>query len=197
MVKRCVLFASFFLVFNLYLKMIGYLLYEGTTSVYLFVQIVFMLGLYFLGRKLQLFTIRKMNGSDWLIFLSGFVAHLFSKGLTEFITIHSLAVTANSDLDMYALPFFTYISIFAPLLEEMLDRGLIQKGVFSNSYLGVLVSSAIFTYTHRPQDFLSCIPYFLMGLILGYMHKRSDSLTPSILLHMTLNTWFLIQPFVY
>lgn len=196
MLKRCLLFASFFLVFHLYLEMTGFLMHLGNPFLYLLGQILFAGSVYLFGRRLQLFEIRRMTGSDWLVYLGGFVAHLFSLGLTEFITVHSGSLQFIGKVDIYAPIFLSYVSISAPLMEEMLDRGWMAKGVFNNSYIGILISSIIFAQGHQPQDFLSWIPYVLIGLILGYMHKRSDNLTPSILLHMTINTLFLIQPFV-
>lgn len=188
MLKRCVLFASSFVILHVYLQSTGFLAGVGNSVLFIGFEILLALALYLLGKKLNIFAIRKLNTNDWLIYISGFVAHLFSLGLTEFIEISSGSTRFDGAVDEFAPIYLMYGCVFAPIMEEVIFRGFIQKGSFNNSYPGIVVAATIFSLMHRPDNFLSFIPYFLTGLILGYMVRRSDQLGPAILLHITINT---------
>lgn len=77
--------------------------------------------------------------------------------------------------------------VAAPLLEEILFRGIIQQEI-SNSYgkvRGVVMAAAVFGIVHIiPQQVINA---FFIGIILGYIYIKSGSLTPAILIHAVNN----------
>lgn len=88
------------------------------------------------------------------------------------------------------------ILVFAPVLEEILFRGIIQEGLTAKYGMakGILFASLIFGVIHinPPQ----AINAFFLGLVLGYIYYRSCSLIPVILIHAVNNiiayfTWLL------
>jgi len=74
--------------------------------------------------------------------------------------------------------------ILAPILEEILFRGIIMKGMINNNVkpvTAIIVSAFIFGAVHfNPWQFAGA---FLLGLVLGLVYYKTKSLLMSILLH--------------
>lgn len=74
--------------------------------------------------------------------------------------------------------------ILAPILEEILFRGIIMKGMINNKVApstAILVSSFIFGAVHfNPWQFAGAL---LLGLVLGLVYHKTKSLLIPILLH--------------
>lgn len=75
-------------------------------------------------------------------------------------------------------------SLMAPLLEEILFRGIIQKGLINRGMKpinAIVLSAFIFGAFHmNPWQFVGA---FLLGLVLGLVYYRTQSLLMAILLH--------------
>lgn len=75
-------------------------------------------------------------------------------------------------------------SLFAPLLEEILFRGIIQKGMINGGMKpskAIFISAFIFGVFHmNPWQLAGA---FLLGLILGWVYYKTQSLLMPILLH--------------
>lgn len=85
-----------------------------------------------------------------------------------------------------ALILFTALVIAAPLCEEFLFRGVIQRGYEQlGARVAVIAVSVMFTAFHLSfQRMFLLLP---IALILGYVAWRSASLVTSILVHMSYN----------
>lgn len=73
--------------------------------------------------------------------------------------------------------------ILAPVMEEMLFRGILLEAVRSKYSSGraIVVSALMFGVIHFiPQQVVNA---FVIGLILGYIYVRTDSLWPVIIIH--------------
>ncbi|MFW5645091.1 MAG: CPBP family intramembrane glutamic endopeptidase [Bacteroidota bacterium] len=81
------------------------------------------------------------------------------------------------------------IGIIPSIGEELLFRGVLQK-IFikwtKNAFLGVFITSLAFAILHF--QFLSVLPRFVLGLILGYMFVWTRSLWMPIIAHFVNNT---------
>ena len=87
--------------------------------------------------------------------------------------------------------------LFAPLLEEILFRGIIQKGMINNGVkpiTAIVLTSLFFGLFHlNPWQFVGA---FLLGLVLGIVYYKTQSLLMPILLHAFnnfLNAYLLID----
>ncbi|MBV6881523.1 type II CAAX endopeptidase family protein [Epilithonimonas ginsengisoli] len=84
--------------------------------------------------------------------------------------------------DPVALVIMTVI--LAPILEEILFRGVIMKGMINNKVApatAIIVSALIFGAVHfNPWQFAGA---FLLGLVLGLVYYKTKSLLMPILLH--------------
>ena len=84
--------------------------------------------------------------------------------------------------------------IVAPVLEEIIYRGLVQSvlghlGGFRNRWLIVLSAAALFALIHLgPQVAWQGLPVlFVLGIFLGWLYERTGSLWPGIVLHAGFN----------
>lgn len=88
---------------------------------------------------------------------------------------------------------FICVSIFAPLFEEWLCRGMVLRGLLGKGMKpvwAIIVSAAFFAVIHlNPWQ---AIPAFLLGCLFGYFYYRTGSLKITMLMHFTNNTMALI-----
>ncbi len=96
---------------------------------------------------------------------------------------------------------FIGTALFTPFIEELMIRvllqgglqGLIDRNVDSDnlwrpqSYLPILVSSSIFAALHIGQG-AAPIPLFVLSLGLGFLYRQTGSITPSLVVHVVLNS---------
>lgn len=80
------------------------------------------------------------------------------------------------------------VSVFAPLFEEWLCRGLVLRGLMKrmNPTGAILVSAAFFAILHMNP--WQAIPAFLLGILFGYVYYRTGSLKLTMLMHCVNNT---------
>ena len=91
-----------------------------------------------------------------------------------------------------SLSFIVNVTVLAPIHEELIFRGLLQGAVFDNSWLGLVLTSSLFSFMHGPSNVPSFIFYLLGGLLLGFAYKKSQNLWVSTLVHMFYNSWPLL-----
>jgi len=89
------------------------------------------------------------------------------------------------------------IVIAAPILEEILCRGIILRGLLKNypPYKAILISALFFGLIHL--DPWQAIPAFFGGLFLGWIYYKTQSVIPGMIIHATINstaTVFLFLP---
>ncbi len=87
---------------------------------------------------------------------------------------------------------FLLVVIIVPLYEEYLFRGIILSAVEkkSNFWLANCLQALIFALVH--EDAAHFIFYLSFGLLAGYFVKRSGSILPSLIFHMTNNAFAFI-----
>ena len=83
--------------------------------------------------------------------------------------------------------------VAAPILEEVLFRGILQESLTEKlgGWRGVLAASAVFGIVHIiPQQMINA---FFIGIILGYIYIKTRSLLSVILIHAINNALAFIQ----
>ena len=80
------------------------------------------------------------------------------------------------------------VSIFAPLFEEWLCRGLVLRGLLQKTHpsSAIIVSAAFFAVLHMNP--WQALPAFLLGLLFGYVYYKTGSLKLTMLMHCVNNT---------
>lgn len=81
------------------------------------------------------------------------------------------------------------VGLLAPLAEEMVFRGAILRSLLrwkQNPWVGIAISALLFAVVHmNPVQ----MPHaFLIGLLLGWMYWRTDSIVPGVVYHWVNNT---------
>ncbi len=85
-------------------------------------------------------------------------------------------------------PFDTILSvaIMAPLFEEFILRGTIERGLLSgSSWVAILWSALLFGVIH--MNFWQAIPAFIIGCLLGWVYYRTHSIWAVIFMHFVNN----------
>lgn len=88
---------------------------------------------------------------------------------------------------------FLSVSIFAPLFEEWLCRGLVLRGLLRQlkPSSAIMVSAAFFAILHMNP--WQAIPAFILGCLFGYVYYKTGSLKLTMLMHFANNTMALIM----
>jgi membrane protease YdiL (CAAX protease family) len=77
----------------------------------------------------------------------------------------------------------------APLAEELVFRGAILRALLrwhKNAWVGIAISAVLFAIIHmNPAQ----MPHaFFVGLLLGWMYYRTDSIVPGVVFHWVNNS---------
>jgi hypothetical protein len=84
-------------------------------------------------------------------------------------------------------------SLIAPMVEEMLFRGIILRS-FLNQYRrwpSIFGSALLFGLSH--MNVYQGVVAFIGGIVMGWLYERTRSLWPSILLHAGYNTALMVE----
>ena len=92
---------------------------------------------------------------------------------------------------------FVAACIVAPFAEETFFRGFVMGGLRKRfGVIGaLLLGAAFFAILHPPITIFPVI--FALGLLLGLLFQKTDSLWPGILLHATFNTLGFVAQFFF
>lgn len=103
----------------------------------------------------------------------------------SFHEIYEKLLTINSVSD-FIIVFFSAV-ILAAVLEEMLFRGFLQTSLENNSKIktAIIITALIFAIFHAYPWVL--IQIFIMGIVLGLMAWKSNSIIPSVIVHFINN----------
>jgi len=123
-----------------------------------------------------------------------FISEIFTYVLPPMPEIWKKALESVTDCNIFFA--LLMVSVFAPLFEEWLCRGIILRGLLhckrKNSARGIspvcaiVISAAFFGIMHgNPWQ---AIPAFLMGLLFGYVYYKTGSLKLTMLMHCVNNT---------
>lgn len=97
----------------------------------------------------------------------------------------------NNEFDLILKDRWGYIvvGLLAPLVEEVVFRGAILRSLLKwsrNHWVAIAVSAVLFAVVHgNPAQ----MPHaFLVGLLLGWMYYRTDSIVPGVAYHWVNNS---------
>lgn len=88
-----------------------------------------------------------------------------------------------------------HAALLAPLVEELLFRGILLSAFTRRPRLGTLLTATLFSLTHA--SLLALLPMFLIGLLLAHLTLRHRSLLPAIVFHIAFNSANLLLIFLY
>jgi membrane protease YdiL (CAAX protease family) len=169
------------------------------TIIYVIVLNIMILLAFYVNKKRKLsFNFNfKLNHFNLLLFI--FLLFTFQLGinLPAQKVFHSLIFSEI----IKTKSFYSFIYIlgalsFGPILEEILFRGIILKGLlYSYSpWKAIILSSVIFGIIHGRPIVIPGAIFF--GIFLGYVYYKTNSLGITILLHFLTNLFGLIGSYI-
>ena len=187
-----------FLVFAI-LGAVGYSINQGDyfQHQYTFIAVKSLLLLlsFSYARWFDMISFGVLSKKQLLLFIGIFLLSV----LETLVYIHLFAVSSGSGVQHLAevsrgisLSLILTTSVFGPIQEELIFRGFLQGAVFDNSWLGLVLTSSLFSFMHGPSNVPSFIFYLLGGLLLGVAYKKNQNLWFSTLVHMFYNSWPLL-----
>ena len=80
------------------------------------------------------------------------------------------------------------VSVFAPLFEEWLCRGLVLRGLLqrTNPVSAIMISAVFFAVLHMNP--WQALPAFILGVLFGFVYYKTGSLKLTMLMHCVNNT---------
>ncbi len=93
------------------------------------------------------------------------------------------------NIHMNPFVLITFTVIMAPIVEELVFRGILMGRVFNpDSIVGLILSSLLFGLAHMPNSIGVWIVYAGMGFVLGTAYRKCQKLEYCIMAHMINNS---------
>lgn len=106
----------------------------------------------------------------------------------EFVfPISSWEQAAFSSMTALSVPTFIATCLLAPLFEEMLFRGILLRAFLERYPRGLAISYSALYFGAAHLNIYQFFVAFFLGLLLGWLYERSQSLIPCIALHAAVN----------
>ena len=93
-----------------------------------------------------------------------------------------------NSLNAGSVTMIVVICVLAPVLEEMLFRGIILRSFLGQypKWAAILASAGLFGFAH--MNIYQYVGAVIIGVFLGWLYERTRSLLPCIALHAAYNT---------
>lgn len=188
MYKRWMTFFLILIFIPIHLSIADKVMWTNSLALSIIFTLVELAIFFYVGRKYDLFHIRKLCLKDMLKWFLSYALLVLFYMLVNFLGPTQSDTTQSIQSLSLSLPvLFLDLCILAPVTEEIFMRGMLQGTVFKNTYIGLVATSVLFAYLHGPYTIPSFITYFGMGFAFGIRYKTSDNLWNSILLHVLNN----------
>lgn len=142
-----------------------------------------------------------LAGLGLYLLASGIINLAIQKLFQDYVNLNDSTIWALLDRS----PFFMVLStiFLAPVVEEILHRGLVFGSLYAKSPMGAYILSALlFAAIHLPSNFsaypsgywlVALIQYLPAGLIFAWSYQHSGSIFTPILIHAMNNSLLLIS----
>lgn len=184
MYKRWMTFFLILIFIPIHLSIADKVMWTNSLALSIIFTLVELAIFFYVGRKYDLFHIRKLCLKDMLKWFLSYALLVLFYMLVNFLGPTQSDTTQSIQSLSLSLPvLFLDLCILALITEEIFMRGLLQGTVFKNTYIGLVTTSVFFAYLHGSYTIPSFITYLGMGFAFGIRYKTSDNLWNSILLH--------------
>ena len=194
-------FLYFLLAFLILIIIQGPTIYLGVKDASLVSLLVFLLllksaGALFLGKRMGLLegfralSSMKAWGMIGLTYLGIYIV----TGLGAMVMMwegvsNSTNQATIENIHMNPIVLITLTVIMAPIVEELVFRGILMGRVFNpDSIVGLILSSLLFGLAHMPNSIGVWIVYAGMGFALGTAYRKFQKLEYCIMAHMINNS---------
>ena len=146
---------------------------------------------------LRVFRLNRINGPIFIYtIIISLAVFVISDALDRFVGnlfpmpvewLEAMKALVRIDTPLQALLLFVSAVLIAGFAEEMLFRGMLQRTleIYREPAIAIVLSSVFFAVAHfNPWTALQIT---FLGLALGYLTWKSDSILPGVFLHATNN----------
>jgi len=108
--------------------------------------------------------------------------------LAEVMPLSNSEQAMFSSMAAHTLPSVVVTCVLAPVVEEMLFRGVVLRGFLQRyaRWEAILLSAILFGFAHL--NLYQFVAAFILGVFAGWLYERSRSLIPCIGLHAAYNS---------
>lgn len=146
------------------------------------------IGAAMLLRRDYTFALNKFSPAMILIaIVTVLSAHLFLDPLTNLVPLSDTLKKIIIETARHPLPFFFMIVIAAPILEELLFRGVILDGLLKNYEPWKAIGFSAFLFALVHGNLAQGIGAFVIGLLIGWIYWKTQSIIPGIIVHFLNN----------
>lgn len=128
-----------------------------------------------------------------LIILAGFVVNLIATYYGVTPEMQDVVQWVLEEQSVFILASLIFFGIFvAPLIEEIVFRGFLQpalKNTLGGRY-AVVASASLFAAVH--MDVFAALQIFILGMLLGYLYEKTQTLVASVAVHILHNSFTLV-----
>lgn len=107
--------------------------------------------------------------------------------LQKLLPVSAWEQQAFSEMVETTLPAFVATCLIAPVVEEMLFRGILLRSFLTRYPRGAAIGYSALYFGVAHLNIYQFLLAFLLGLLLGWLYERSRSLIPCIALHAAVN----------
>lgn len=130
---------------------------------------------------------------DWRIISLGCIAavsfHFVSDPIVSLFPIPDSLKEMTSSLYQYPVMSLLLIVLLAPLLEELLFRGVVLHGFLKNYKPGHAIVSSALVFAIIHGNLAQGLGAFFIGLVIGWIYWKTNSIIPGIIIHFVNNTF--------
>ena len=111
--------------------------------------------------------------------------------------VHPLANIILGEKNILFLIFlFLLGAIIGPIIEEIFFRGFAYPALKKKTgiFFSIIITATFFAALH--QNLFAFLPIFFLGVVLAYVYEKSDSLIPSMTIHILHNSLMITGMFL-
>jgi membrane protease YdiL (CAAX protease family) len=128
-----------------------------------------------------------------VIMLAGFIINMVANYYGIVPEMQDVVRWILEEKSVFVLFSLIFLGIIvAPVIEEIMFRGFLQpalKNVLGRKY-AIIASASVFAAVH--MDVYAFLQIFILGVLLGYLYERTQTLAASIVAHILHNSLTLI-----
>lgn len=133
----------------------------------------------------------KLNGLHPMVVLLSSITficlHIFLDPVTSLIPVPEVLKKIFYETLQQPIPYFLMMVIAAPVLEELLFRGVILDGLLRNYQPMRAIAFSAFLFALVHGNLAQGVGAFLGGLLMGWVYWKTQSVIPGILIHLVNN----------
>ena len=138
-------------------------------------------------RSLGLTADRLSANAIWIGTLLFIIILLFEMAISAFGSFSNTVINTNTSILFTGAPvwFYIFVAVIEPINEEIFFRGFLVNRI------GIIPSALIFGLLHASYNSTFAVEVIgatVFGLLAGYVFRKSDSLYPSLITHILINS---------